>query len=125
VKTQLNADIENKKSSPYNGGSEKIIYEESEFFSRAKNRIDICIDHTQPQSVIQNEELEKSIFNVKRRNTKTRCVTEITKSNLSFCKELMKVTDRLRHLDGVKANFMESEKEHVLAPLGFSYNGKS
>lgn len=125
MRTQLNADIENKKFLPYNDGSERILREESEFFSRAKNRIDICIDHTQPQSVIQNEELKKSIFDAKSRDTKTRCVTEITKNNLSFCKELMQLTGRLRHLEGVKANFMVSEKEYVLAPLGLSYNGKS
>ena len=86
MRTQLNADIENRKFSPYNDGSERILREESEFFSRAKNRIDICIDHTQPQSVIQNEELKKSIFDAKSRDTKTRCVTEITKITYPFAK---------------------------------------
>src|SRR5215207_4281414 len=55
----------------------------------------------------------------------TRCITEITNSDLPFCKELMKITGGLRHLEGVKANFMVSEKEYLLTPLGLSYNGKS
>jgi hypothetical protein len=36
----------------------------------------------------------------------------------------MKITYGLRHLEGVKANFMVSEKEYLLTPLGLSYNEK-
>ncbi|MGA9152438.1 MAG: histidine kinase dimerization/phospho-acceptor domain-containing protein, partial [Candidatus Nitrosopolaris sp.] len=45
---------------------------------------------------------------------KLRYITEITTENISYCKELMKIAD-VRHLDGIKGNFMVSEKEY-LAP---------
>ncbi|HXX96992.1 MAG TPA: ATP-binding protein, partial [Candidatus Bathyarchaeia archaeon] len=45
---------------------------------------------------------------------KLRYITEITTENISYCKELMKIAD-VRHLDGIKGNFMLSEKEY-LAP---------
>src|SRR5947209_5036308 len=38
-----------------------------------------------------------------------RYLTEITKHNLSYCKELTKIVDELRHLDGIKGNFMVSD----------------
>jgi signal transduction histidine kinase len=43
-----------------------------------------------------------------------RYITEITAENISYCKELMKISD-LRHMDGIKGNFMVSEREY-LAP---------
>ncbi|MGA9152433.1 MAG: hypothetical protein WBZ36_17800 [Candidatus Nitrosopolaris sp.] len=45
---------------------------------------------------------------------KLRYITEITIENISYCKELMKIAD-FRLLDGIKGNFMVSEKEY-LAP---------
>jgi hypothetical protein len=36
---------------------------------------------------------------------------------LSYCKELIDLTDELRYLEGVRPNFMISEKEILLAPL--------
>ena len=41
-----------------------------------------------------------------------RYLTEITKDNLSYCKELIKIVHELRHLDGIKGNYMVSESEH-------------
>jgi two-component system, OmpR family, sensor histidine kinase VicK len=41
---------------------------------------------------------------MKDRGIKLRFITEITKDNIHYCKELMKVSD-LHHLDGVKGNF--------------------
>ena len=46
---------------------------------------------------------------------KFRYVTEITKDNLSYCKEMLKFSE-IRHLDGVKGNFeVCDEKEYVAA----------
>ena len=44
-----------------------------------------------------------------------RYLTEITDANISYCKELMSIVDEVRHLDGIKGNFMVSEIEY-LAP---------
>jgi hypothetical protein len=41
---------------------------------------------------------------LKDRGIRLRFITEITKDNISYCKELMK-TAELRHLDGIKGNF--------------------
>ena len=54
----------------------------------------------------------------KSRGVNIRCVTEIGENNLSYCKELMNITSELRHLEGVRPNFMISEREYLLTPLG-------
>ncbi len=46
---------------------------------------------------------------------KLRYLTEITDANISYCKELISIVDEVRHLDGIKGNFMVSEIEY-LAP---------
>jgi hypothetical protein len=46
------------------------------------------------------------------RGIKLKVVTEITKDNLSYCKEVIKIGE-LRHLDGNKGNFAVSEKEYT------------
>jgi signal transduction histidine kinase len=50
-------------------------------------------------------------------------VTEITKDNLSYCKQLLEMTHELRHLDGIKGNFYISETEY-LAPATLHEEGK-
>ena len=41
-----------------------------------------------------------------------RYITTITKNNLSYCKEVMKIGE-LRHLDGIRGNFAVSEREYL------------
>ena len=45
---------------------------------------------------------------------KFRYVTEITKDNLSYCKEMLKFSE-IRHLDGVKGNFEVCDKKEYVA----------
>jgi two-component system, OmpR family, sensor histidine kinase VicK len=53
-----------------------------------------------------------------------RYVTEITKDNLSYCKEMLKFAE-IRHLDGVRGNFEVSDiKEYVAATTLQSANNK-
>ena len=86
------------------------------FFSEARNRIDTCMDDTRPQLAIGIEPIRKSFVEAKRNGVQLRYLTEITNDNLSSCKEIMKIVDELRHLDGIKGNFMLSESEY-LAPI--------
>ncbi|HYT45690.1 MAG TPA: hypothetical protein VEP90_25415, partial [Methylomirabilota bacterium] len=96
-------------------GSENVICAELRFFSEAKSRIDTCMDYTRPPLAIEIESIRKSFVEVKSKAVKLRYLTEITNDNLSSCKEIMKIVDELRHLDGIKGNFMISEREY-LAP---------
>jgi len=58
------------------------------------------------------EVFKKGLYELKKRNVKSRFVTDITKDNIKYCKELMQISE-LRHLDGVKGNFSISEKGYT------------
>lgn len=96
-------------------GTENVINKELQFFSRAKNRIDTCMDYTRPSLAIGIESIKRSFLDAKSRDVRLRYLTEITNSNISYCKELMSIVNELHHLDGIKGNFMISETEY-LAP---------
>jgi two-component system sensor histidine kinase VicK len=96
-------------------GTDKVISEELQFFFKTKRQIDTCMDHTRPSLAIGIESIKRSFVDAKNRGVKLRYLTEITDANISYCKDLMSIVDELRHLDGIKGNFMVSEIEY-LAP---------
>jgi two-component system, OmpR family, sensor histidine kinase VicK len=107
-------------------GVENVIDAELQFFSKTKRggRIDTCMNYTRPPLAILIEPIKKGFLDAKRRGIKTRYLTEITNDNISHIKELMRIAvDELRHLDGIKGNFMISEGEY-LAPLILYEKGK-
>ena len=93
------------------------------FTSRAKDKIDACIDNTRPLLAIEIKELRKSFIDAKTRGVRLRYVTEITKDNICYCKELIKIIDELRHIDGIRGNFYISETEYI-APATLHDKGK-
>ena len=96
-------------------GQENVVNQELGFFSNSKNRIDTCMDSSRPSLAIGIEPIKKSFLDAKRRGVELRYLTEITGQNISSCKKLMEIVDELRHLDGLKGNFMVNENEY-LAP---------
>jgi signal transduction histidine kinase len=69
------------------------------------------------------EHIKKAFLDAKSRGARLRYLTEITIDNISYCKVLIKIVDELRHLEGMKANFMISESEY-LAPVLLEEEGK-
>ena len=74
--------------------------------------MNICADYTWPSVAMGVEVFKKGLYELKKRNVKSRFVTDITKDNIKYCKELMQISE-LRHLDGVKGNFAISEKGYT------------
>jgi len=104
-------------------GTDTVLDTELQFFSKSKTRVDTCMNYTRPQLAIEIEQIKKAFIDAKNRGIKLRYITEITSENISFCRELIKIVDELRHLDGIKGNFMLSESEY-LAPLILFRRGK-
>jgi two-component system, OmpR family, sensor histidine kinase VicK len=85
----------------------------SQFLSKA-NTISSCGDHKALSLTIEVEEYRKLLLNLRKRGIKLRYITDITKDNVKYCKELMmKFAYEIRHLDGIKANFSVSETEYL------------
>jgi signal transduction histidine kinase len=93
------------------------------FLSETNSKIDACIDQTRPSLVIDIAALKEAFLDAKKRGVYLRYITEITKDNLSYCKELMTMVGELRHLDGIKGNMYLSETAY-LAPATFHERGK-
>jgi two-component system, OmpR family, sensor histidine kinase VicK len=104
-------------------GEQNVIDTVLHFTFKAKSRIDACVDYTRPSLTIEIEELRKAFLDAKIRGVRLRYVTEITEDNVEHCKELLKLVDELRHIEGIKGNFYISETEYI-APATFHEKGK-
>ncbi|HYZ58724.1 MAG TPA: hypothetical protein VE544_03625, partial [Nitrososphaeraceae archaeon] len=81
-----------------------IMSSAATLFPDVKERIDCCADSNAPISHFMLKPVRDGYIHLKNRGIKVRFITEITKENLYYSKELMKIVE-LRHLDGIKGNF--------------------
>ena len=127
---RLDGSLINAASSNAVNGRTEVLYGEQnvintvlQFTFNAENTIDACVDYTRPSLVVEIEQLRKAFLAVKSKGVKLRYVTEITDDNIGYCKELMKLVNELRHLEGIKGNFYISETEYI-APASLHEKGK-
>ena len=93
-------------------GTENVLGSLLEFLSEAK-RIDSCGDSKSLSLVFEVDMYNKLLIDIKNRGIKVRQVTDITKENIPYCKELLKFGYEIRHLDDIKTNFSVSETEYL------------
>jgi signal transduction histidine kinase len=82
-------------------------------FLYISDRIDSCGDYNAPSLIIEVEAYKKLLLDLKAKGIKLRYITDITKDNIQYCKELLKFAKEIRHLDGIRANFSVSETEYM------------
>jgi signal transduction histidine kinase len=81
------------------------------FFTNA-NTVSACTDSLAPAIAMEVQPIKKCYEDLKRRNSKVRWITEITKDNLSYCRALMQYAE-VRHLDGIRGNFGVSDTAYI------------
>ncbi len=89
---------------------ENIIKTTLTRFSLTKHTIDSCIDKNNPKTIVTQNQIVSAIIHDKNRGIRSRVITEITKDNLSYCKELINLTSEVRHLEDVIGNFSISDR---------------
>jgi two-component system sensor histidine kinase VicK len=104
-------------------GVETVVNTVLQFLKQTDNEIDACVDQTRPSLTIEIAKLKEAFIDAKKRGVKLRYITEITKDNLSYCKQLLTMVEELRHLDGIKGNLYLNSREY-LAPATFHEKGK-
>jgi len=82
------------------------------FLNSSEVSMNICADYTWPSVAMGVEVFRKGLYELKTRGVESRFITDITKDNIEYCKELMQISE-LRHLNGIKGNFAISEKAYV------------
>jgi signal transduction histidine kinase len=81
-----------------------------DFVSDADTAIDACVDSTAPSVMMGIDIIKNERLKAKNRGINFRYVTEITKDNIAYCKELSEFAE-VRHLNGVKGNFEVSKND--------------
>ena len=78
----------------------------------SKEKLDVYADSDGVYAVFDMDTIKNAYYKLQRRKIKVRLIAEITKNNISHCKELMKFVE-VRHLDGIKGSFTISETEYI------------
>jgi two-component system, OmpR family, sensor histidine kinase VicK len=115
--SSLTPNIDSHRTSEILYGAENAVGRGVQFMQNVNRKMDIFFDHKAPSIVINIEEYRYGYGDIRRRGAKIRAFTEITKENLPYCKELMKIVDELRHLDGVKGGIAVSESEYMATTI--------
>lgn len=85
--------------------------------SIVENRVDVCGDYTMPSVILASGQVRNGYYELNKKGVKIRWITDITKENISSCKEITNIAE-LRHLDGVKGGFVVcDEKVYVATAL--------
>ena len=85
--------------------------------SNVKERMDVFFDKHAPSIVLDVKEYRSGYLEIRKRGGRIRALTEITKDNANYCRELLNLVDELRHLDGVKGAIAVSESEYMATTL--------
>ena len=77
-------------------------------------RIDLFGEKNGPSIIIEFPDIYKNNYiAAKMRGVKIRLITEITKDNIHYCKELINIVSELRNLDGMTGGIAVTEKEYM------------
>lgn len=80
----------------------------------AKKWMDLFGDKNGPSIIIEFPEIYKNNYiECERRGARIRFITEITNENIHYCKDLMKIVDEFRHLEGFTGGLAVSELEYM------------
>jgi two-component system, OmpR family, sensor histidine kinase VicK len=85
------------------------------FFTNAKT-VSACGDSLAPSVAMGVEPIKKCYEDLRRRKAKVRWITEITRDNLPYCRELMQYAE-VRHLEGIKGNFGVSDTAYIATAI--------
>jgi len=93
-------------------------------YSQLKKNMDACCDDKGVEVTINATPIWEGTNALKNRGIKIRWITDITKDNLDYCKEFMKVAE-VRHLDGIKGAFGVLDRKCYLASANVTKVGRT
>ena len=93
--------------------TDNIIHTYLQVLHNAESSWDYCADTKALSLAFTIEPIKKALLDAKEtKGIMIRFVTEITRDNIPYCKEIMKI-GKVRHLIGVKGNFGISDTEYI------------
>lgn len=94
-------------------GKRNAIETEIGIFNRATKTIDTCMTYTRPSLALSLKPIKNAFLAARKKGVRLRYITEINHQNFEDCKALLDIVDELRHIDGLKTNFMITESEYL------------
>ena len=95
-------------------GTEEITNFVLQGYQRTRKKLDGPLDFIGPSVVDTDYRVMKGALEMINRGIKIRLITDITKENINYCKDLSKVSE-IRHIGGIKGNFgILDEKEYII-----------
>lgn len=92
-------------------GEEQVVNAIVEWQYKSDKIWNLCLESNVPHFSM-SERIRKGYVDAKDRGLRIRYLTEITKDNLEYCKEIMNF-GQVRHLERLIGNFVVSEKEYM------------
>lgn len=83
------------------------------FLENVRERMDICVDNNGPFVIMKSDIYRSNYVKARNRGAKIRFITEVTKDNIEYCKELSKIVSELRHLDGARGSVCVNDTEFL------------
>ena len=80
------------------------------------NSIDVAADKKGPAILIEHDIYKKNLIDAQNRGAKIRYLVDITKENLNYCKEMLKIANEIRHFEGFKGGLTVSDIEYMGTP---------
>jgi two-component system, OmpR family, sensor histidine kinase VicK len=111
VASSENKPVEDKTKLLY--GSEDVVGRGVQFIQNVKVGMDLFGDKNGPSIIIGYDIYKNNYIDVVKRGGKIRLITEITKDNIQYCKDLVNIVTELRHLDGLIGGIAVSESEYM------------
>ena len=84
------------------------------FYRNAEQEIDWVTEENTGKVAASLDWLEQEILAARSRGVICKTITDITPSNISYCKKAMKRVQELRHIDGIKAVFAVSDRDTIV-----------
>jgi two-component system, OmpR family, sensor histidine kinase VicK len=83
------------------------------FLENVRERMDICVDNNGPFVIMKSDIYRSNYVKARNRGAKIRFITEVTKDNIEYCKQLSKIVSELRHLDGARGSVCVNDTEFL------------
>ena len=94
-------------------GVEDAVARGDKFMKNVKVGMDLFGEKNGPSIIMEFDVYRNNYIDVIKRGGKIRLITEITKENLHYCKELRKIVTEMRHLEGLVGGIAVSETEYM------------
>jgi two-component system, OmpR family, sensor histidine kinase VicK len=95
-------------------GIENTVNRGIQFMQNADEHMDLFGEKNGPSIIIEYPDIyKKNYIAAKNRGVKIRFITEITKDNIHYCKEIREIVTEMRHLEGLVGGIAVTEKEYM------------